>query len=84
METDPLPAKEAIDFIQDCKRAGRKVLGVDRLFLHQGTYTLDLDAIADFTMTPYVPRDLEEDAEAACVFIRANAKRDSVFSIIFE
>ncbi|WP_455272817.1 hypothetical protein [Rhizobium herbae] len=84
METDPLPAEEAIDFVQDCKRAGRKVLGVERLFLHKGTYTLDLEAIADFTMTPNVPRDLSEDAEAACVFIRSSAKKDSVFSIIFE
>jgi hypothetical protein len=84
MQTDPLSAEKAIAFIQDCKRDGLRVLGVERLFLRQGAYVLDLEAIADFTMAPDVTRDLEEDADAACVFIRSNLKQDSLFLIVFK
>ena len=60
------------------------MLGVERLFLRQGAYVLDLEAIADFTMAPDVTRDLEEGADAACVFIRSNVKQDSLFLIVFK
>ncbi len=65
METDPLPPEMAVDFVQNCKRTGRKVLGVDRLFLRQGSYILDLESIADFTMSPDTVRDLGADADDA-------------------
>ncbi|NBB51912.1 hypothetical protein GVN24_26875 [Rhizobium sp. CRIBSB] len=84
METDPLLPEIAVDFIQKCKRTGRKVLGVDRLFLRQGTFILDLEAIADFTMDPNGVRDLGADADAACAFIRSSTTKDSVFTITVE
>jgi hypothetical protein len=84
METDPLLPEMAVDFVQTCKRTGRKLLGVDRLFLREGQYILDLEAIADFTMSPDTARDPDADADAACEFIRSITTKDSVFTITVE
>lgn len=57
METEPLLPNQAIEFIRKCQIDGKKILGIDRMFLIEGDFTLDLEEIADFTMTPEIPRN---------------------------
>lgn len=64
------PASKALNFIETCKSETKKILGIDRVFLRDGSFILDLEAIVDFTMTPELPRSMQSDADAACAFIR--------------
>ena len=84
METEPLTPNQAIDFIIKCKIDGKKILGVDRIFLNEGNFTLDLEEIADFTMTPEIPRNFEADADAACGFIRQATTENSYFTVVYD
>lgn len=84
METEPLAPNKAIEFIRKCKIDGKKILGVDRIFLTAGDFTLDLEEIADFTMTPGIPRNFEADADAACEFIKQATTENSYFTVVYD
>lgn len=83
METDPLSPNAAVNFIKECKAEGRKILGIDRIFLVEGRFIPDLEEIADFTMAPDMPRNLEADADAACEFIRQTTTENSYFTVVY-
>lgn len=84
METPPLSPEQAIAFIKKCKEEQKRILGVDRIFLVDGNYIGDLEEIADFTMIPEVPRDLQADANAACEFIKNSKTENSYFAVVYE
>lgn len=82
METDPLTLEQAIDFIGRCKMNGTKLLGVERLFLENGSFVLDHVEIADFTMLPDTSG--VRDADAAIAFIRNIATENSYFTVVAD
>jgi hypothetical protein len=84
METDPLIPAMAIEFIKKCKIEGKKILGVERIFLIEGNFIPDLEGIIDFTMEPALQRNPASDADSASEFIRQATTENSYFTVVYK
>lgn len=82
METDPMPMRNAVAFIERCKLDGLRILGVDRFYARDEKVQYDVGGIADFTMGGR--QGSLGDADMACAFIRSIATDDSLFTVTFE
>ncbi|WP_180572814.1 hypothetical protein [Agrobacterium vitis] len=84
METVPLPHREAINFVNDCKRKSAIILGMEQLYKRGADLVLDNTNIVDFTMTSYETRDWSSDADLLLRYLWDEADHDALFVIVYE
>lgn len=84
METEPLTMGQAIDFIAECRLTGRRILGVERLYLDRGALVLDPSNIADFSSAFATDRRDFDYWSSAIDFISGISSEINYFLVVVE